>query len=97
MSKNVQRIIKVLTSLFLVDLLMTCIYLFFCYDTDHWDVSQEHPADSFLAKFFNRFYYSTMVSTTVGLGPMAPKSKLAKFLTLLQLYITFAFLPFALG
>ena len=95
MSKNVQKIIKVLTTLFLVDLLMTCVYLFFCYDTDNWDISEEEADQSFLGKFFNRFYYSTMVSTTVSLGPTAPKSKLAKFLTLIQLYITFALLPFA--
>ena len=95
MSKNFQKVINVLTSLFLVDLVMTCVYLFFCYDTDNWDVSEEHAGDSFLAKLFNRFYYSTMVSTTVGLGPIAPKSKLAKSLTLIQLYITFALLPFA--
>ena len=61
MSKNFQKVINVLTSLFLVDLVMTCVYLFFCYDTDNWDVSEEHAGDSFLAKLFNRFYYSTMV------------------------------------
>ena len=97
MSKNFYKVLKILLTLFVVDIVMSCVYLLFCYDSDNWDTGEDNPNDSFLAKLFNSFYYSTMVSTTVGLGPISPKSNLAKSLTLLQLYITFAVLPFALG
>ena len=97
MSRNFQKVLNILLTLFVVDIAMSCVYLLFCYDSDNWDTGDDNPNDSLLAKLFNSFYYSTMVSTTVGLGPISPMSNLAKSLTLLQLYITFAVLPFALG
>jgi len=97
MNKKFQNVINVLFSVLVVDIVMSCIYFLFCDDPDNWDTSHDIKNVTFLNKYFNHFYYSTMVSTTVGIGPISPKSNLVKLLTLFHVYITFAILPFALG
>jgi hypothetical protein len=93
--KDFKKIHKLLFRLFIFDIIMTSVYLIFCHDSDHWDLYGDKTDDDMVEKVLNRFYYSLNVSTTIGLGPIAPRSKVAMLLTILQIYGTILLLPFA--
>lgn len=91
LQKNIKMIIL---KLILFDVLMALIYLVFTYNSNHWTLYKNHKDDSLYDKFFNRFYYSLQVSSTLGLGPIIPDSKTSMFLTIVQIYVTISLFPF---
>ena len=95
LNKNISSI---LFKIIVLDIIATFIYLLLAYDTEHWQVygDNHHLSDDSLSeKILNRFYYSVNVSTTLGLGPVTPDSKLTIILTIIQIYMTISMLPFA--
>lgn len=95
LNKNISSI---LIKIIILDIIATVIYLALAYDTDHWILyGDDHKMsdDSLYEKVINRFYYSVNVSTTLGLGPVSPNSKITILLTILQIYMTISLLPFA--
>jgi hypothetical protein len=96
-AKYVDAFKKIITDVLLFDLFMTIIYLIFTYDSSHWSGEGKDDDDTLAKKAGNRFYYSTMISTTLGMGPISPTSFTAKFITTVQLYVMIGFLPLLLG
>ena len=82
----------------ILDFTASFIYLLLAYDTDHWEMygnSHSLSDDTLSEKLLNRFYYSVNVSTTLGLGPVTPNSKITIILTIIQIFMTISLLPFA--
>jgi hypothetical protein len=68
-------------------LITTVVYVVLTKDTNHWNGLEEADDDTLLKKITNRFYYSSMVYSTVGFGDITPKTRLARSLTNVQLII----------
>lgn len=88
MSRQLEKFIKFLITIFAFDIIMTIIYLVIAYDTTQWDGIDDHDDNGIINKFINRFYYSVNVSTSFGLGPISPISNLLKLITIMQIYLT---------
>ena len=68
-------------------ILFTVIYTIACPTTDHWKGITEAEDKTLFDKFFNRLYFSLTTMTTIGYGDIAPVSKRARSIVLLQMFI----------
>lgn len=68
-------------------ILFAIIYTIACPTTDHWKGIQDDQDKTVFDKFFNRLYFSLTTMTTIGYGDIAPVSKRARSIVLLQMFI----------
>ncbi len=50
--------------------------------TEHWDGIKKHHDNTFWKKIFNRFYYTIICISTIGLGDMKPNTLSLKLFTI---------------
>lgn len=67
----------------LIILFSTLFYLYAPYSNNEGD---KKSFDS----FFTTFYFTTVTHFTVGLGDIAPKSNVLRFLTIVHIFLTFS-------
>ena len=90
--------ITVLLNLFIFDIIMVGVYMGLLYDSSNWLLSKQTKDDTFMDKVTNRFYYSLMISSTIGpSNDFAPSSRLGKIVTIVHIYLSIMFLPFLLA
>ncbi len=95
---KLSKMITVLLNLFVFDIIMVAIYMAFLYESSNWLLSDRTKDDTFVDKLTNRFYYSLMISSTIGpSNDFAPSSRLGKVVTICHIYLSIMFLPFLLA
>lgn len=67
-------------------ILFAVIYTIACPTSDHWKGIQDDHDITLFDKFFNRLYFSLTTMTTIGYGDIAPVSKRARSIVLLQMF-----------
>ena len=68
-------------------IIFAIIYTIVCPTTDHWKGITENNDKTLFDKFFNRLYFSLTTMTTIGYGDIAPVSKTARSIVLLQMFM----------
>lgn len=95
---RLSKMLTVLLNLFVFDVLMVGVYMAFLYESKNWLLSESTKDDTFADKLTNRFYYSLMISSTIGpSNDFAPSSRLGKLVTICHIYLSIMFLPFLLA
>ena len=87
MSMNLKQNLKTFSLLIGLIIIFAVIYTIACPTTDHWKGLTEENDKTLFDKFFNRFYFSLTTMTTIGYGDIAPVSKTARSIVLLQMFI----------
>lgn len=63
--------------------IFTVFLMIFCNDGEkHFNGLKKEDDDTFVDRFFNRFYFSTFIISTNGYGDHSPKSRTCKTITL---------------
>jgi hypothetical protein len=69
-------------------LALACCLMAFCSDgSKHFNGIPKEDDSSFLGKFFNRLYFSTVSMSTLGYGDITPKSPVARLVVMAFLAI----------
>lgn len=76
--------IKILKLLFISNLIFAFLYWILCNDDYHFNGDLDKKDETQFGKFFNRFYYSINVTSTLGMTN-SPASKTCKFLVMIQI------------
>ena len=92
MTAQWRKPLRFMLTVLVFDVVMTIVYLYFAYDSKHWDGLDNSDDQGLINKIVNRFYYSVNVSTAFGLGPINPKNNMLKLITVAQIYITLGIL-----
>lgn len=82
MSKNIKKIMLFV----LLNILVSIIYMFFPNKEFNGIKIRE---TNIINKWFERFYFSVVTSTTLGYGDIIPNSTIIKVIVILQVLITF--------
>lgn len=82
---NFRQKLRELTTLFIVNVVYSVIYLACCYDAEHWKGMDDGENHSFGDKLFNRLYFSIVTFSTVGYGDITPVSRTARSLVMIQI------------
>ena len=85
-NKNIQKIIMFIT----LNILISIIYLFF--PDSAFNGLKMNNVDTALNKWFERFYFSVVSSTTLGYGDITPNTMAIKTIVIIQVLITFSIL-----
>ena len=87
MSMNLKQNLKTFSLLIGFIIIFAVIYTIACPTTDHWKGLTEANDKTLFDKFFNRLYFSLTTMTTIGYGDIAPVSKTARSIVMLQMFI----------
>ena len=69
------------------------LFVVLCFALIYMIMSTSHGTDEdkeHFSNFFDSLYYTTITHFTVGFGDVAPKSKLLRALTMIQIVIAFS-------
>lgn len=71
----------------------TCLYQF---DNSSFSGMQEYSS-SYIYNLYHFFYFSVITFSTVGYGDITPTSEIARFVVMLEIFISFFIIVFALA
>ncbi|VVU94625.1 hypothetical protein CPAV1605_350 [seawater metagenome] len=77
---------RIIFNVLKINLYCTIVYWLISFDDDHWEGLDEVGATRF-EKFFNRFYFSLMITSTVGVVSGVPKSMLCRSIVMIQVLL----------
>jgi hypothetical protein len=71
-----------------LNILVSIIYLFF--PNNEFNGIKLRNNNNIIERWFERFYFSIVTSTTLGYGDVSPRTNIIKAIVIVQVLITFA-------
>ena len=69
----------------------TILFTIFGYESKDWNGIEEEKDKTLLQKLFNRFYFSMVSFSTIGLGDISPKTIIIR--SIMIIYMIFVTIP----
>tara|TARA_B100000427_G_C14979354_1_gene364613 strand:+ start:28 stop:318 length:291 start_codon:yes stop_codon:yes gene_type:complete len=83
------KLTTLLKNILVTVLSFTILFTIFGYESKDWNGIEEEKDKTLLQKLFNRFYFSMVSFSTIGLGDISPKTiKLRSIMIIYMIFVT---------
>ncbi len=85
------KLTTLLKNILVTVLSFTILFTIFGYESRDWNGIEEEKDKTLLQKLFNRFYFSMVSFSTIGLGDISPKTIILR--SIMIIYMIFVTVP----
>ena len=85
------KLTTLLKNILVTVLSFTVLFTIFGYESKDWNGIEEEKDKTLLQKLFNRFYFSMVSFSTIGLGDISPKTIILR--SIMIIYMIFVTVP----
>ena len=85
------KLVTLLKNILLIVSSFTILFTIFGYESKDWNGIEEEKDKTLLQKLFNRFYFSMVSFSTIGLGDISPKTIIIR--SIMIIYMIFVTVP----
>tara|TARA_B100000902_G_C27264747_1_gene892859 strand:+ start:1260 stop:1550 length:291 start_codon:yes stop_codon:yes gene_type:complete len=85
------KLTTLLKNILVTVLSFTILFTIFGYESKDWNGIEEEKDKTLLQKLFNRFYFSMVSFSTIGLGDISPKTIILR--SIMIIYMIFVTVP----
>tara|TARA_B100000902_G_scaffold398154_1_gene463982 strand:- start:1366 stop:1656 length:291 start_codon:yes stop_codon:yes gene_type:complete len=84
---NINNIKKTSYNLLILLVSFTILFTIFGYHSDDWNGIDEENDKTLTEKLFNRFYFSIISASTIGLGDISPRTLQLKIIMIIYAFL----------
>tara|TARA_Y100000996_G_scaffold381896_1_gene336734 strand:+ start:298 stop:588 length:291 start_codon:yes stop_codon:yes gene_type:complete len=85
------KLVTLLKNILVIVSSFTILFTIFGYESKDWNGIEEEKDKTLLQKLFNRFYFSMVSFSTIGLGDISPKTIILR--SIMIIYMIFVTIP----